>query len=242
MQLRLCIAIILFGDPDLVSLVATECSSFIHMNCGTSKRSQAMPDGDPMVASVWRSNGLAARTCLLLLLMCLLCMTWVLEQPGSSVLMRTKRMQWLVETVKPYQVIYLQSFWMACWGHDNPKRTCLWSCNPAIRVFTTDKIAFAKCTGLPTAHRYVSAKTGKAGYTGTKSLKKTEYLKLHIEGLHLPIYILATKMKSNIFWFLTKALPVEVCPENGRDDSLLYLPCKGLQKVPSGQVVETKFE
>ena len=151
MQLRLCIAIILFGDPDLVSLVATECSSFIHMNCGTSKRSQAMPDGDPMVASVWRSNGLAARTCLLLLLMCLLCMTWVLEQPGSSVLMRTKRMQWLVETVKPYQVIYLQSFWMACWGHDNPKRTCLWSCNPAIRVFTTDKIAFAKCTGLPTA-------------------------------------------------------------------------------------------
>ena len=183
-QLSLCIAIILFGDSTLTGLVATECSSFIHMNSGTSKRSQALPDGDEPEPSVWRSNGLAARSCLLLLLMSLLQMTWVLEQPGSSVLMRTKRMQWLVQVLAALQLVYMQAFWMAAWGHSNPKRTCLWSNSPAVCVFTTHKVALTKCKGAPTVERYISAKSGKSGYTGTKALKKTEYLEcISIKGL-----------------------------------------------------------
>lgn len=159
----------------MVGLLATECSSFVHINSGTSRRSQAMPDGDESVASVWRSNGMAARSALIILLMSLLRMTWVLEQPGSSVLMLTKRMQWMIETLLPWQMVYKQAFWMACWGHVNPKRTCLWGNNPVIRVFNTPSIARTKCSGPPTAERYVSAKTGKEGYKGSKHLKKTEY-------------------------------------------------------------------
>ena len=45
-ELRLCLALIIFSDPSLVALVATECSSFVHVNTGSSKRSAANPDGD----------------------------------------------------------------------------------------------------------------------------------------------------------------------------------------------------
>lgn len=158
------------------------------MNSGTSKRSHAMPDGDPKVPSVWRSNGLAARSCLLILLLCLQRNTFLLEQPGSSVLMMTKRMQWLVEVLGRYGIkVFRQAFWMASFGHNNPKRTLLWSQNPAVRVFTTPKIAFAKCDGPATTTKYVS-KNGKAGYTGSKHLKKTEHLDynvLSIECVHI---------------------------------------------------------
>ena len=177
LQLRLCIGIVLYGDEDLLSLLATECSSFIHLNSGTSKRSDAMPDGDPSVPSVWKANGLAARSCLLMLLLVLMGYTFLLEQPGSSVLMKTKRMQWLTEVLASYGIwIFKQAFWMSAWGHSNPKRTVLWSNNPVVRVFTTPKVAVSKCKGPPTAVRYVSKTTGKVGYTGSKHLKATEHL------------------------------------------------------------------
>ena len=174
-------ALILFGDPDMVALVATECSSFVHMNSGTSKRSQWMPDGDPTVCSVLRANGLAARTCCLLLLINLLQMTFLLEQPGSSVLMLTCRMEWLIKTMKDFGITtYRQAFWMACWGHQNPKRTVLWSNNPAVVVFTTPKIARTPIKGPPTVNRYVSKRSGKSGYSGSRYLKKTEHLDLNL--------------------------------------------------------------
>ena len=174
-------ALILFGDPDMVALVATECSSFVHMNSGTSKRSQWMPDGDPTVCSVLRANGLAARTCCLLLLINLLQMTFLLEQPGSSVLMLTCRMEWLIKTMKDFGITtYRQAFWMACWGHQNPKRTVLWSNNPAVVVFTTPKIARTPIKGPPTVNRYVSKRSGKSGYSVSRYLKKTEHLDLNL--------------------------------------------------------------
>lgn len=183
--LRLCTSLILFSSEDLLTLIATECSTFVHVNSGTSKRSQANPDGDPSVPSVQRGNGLAACSCLLILVACLLRRTFLLEQPGSSVLMRTKRMQWLVEVLKYVEIIiYQQAFWMSCWGHPNPKRTVLWSNSPVVRVFTTPKVAFAKCQGPPTVDRYVSKRSGKTGYKGSKHLKKTEYL-VGIGGLLL---------------------------------------------------------
>lgn len=146
------------------------------MNSGTSKRSHAMPDGDPEVPSVLRANGLAARSCLIILILVLLGHTFLLEQPGSSVLMLTKRMQWLCEALRKQGiVIFKQAFWMSCFGHSNPKRTVLWSNNLAVRVFTTPKIATSKIKGPPTAERYVSQKTGKSGYKGSKHLKATEH-------------------------------------------------------------------
>ena len=173
-------AIILFGDIGLTALVATECSTFVHINSGTSRRSKANPDGDPQAPSVERGNALAAHSSLLLLIIHLLSMTFLLEQPGSSVLMETCRMQWLIETINSLGwKVYKQAFWMAVFGHPNPKRTVLWSNNVAVRVFTTPKVAFTQ-KGPPTVDRYVSKKTGRVGYKGSKHLKATEHLDLEI--------------------------------------------------------------
>lgn len=148
----------------------------MHVNSGTSKRCLALPDGLPGVASVDRGNGLAACTCLFTLVLALLRNTFLVEQPNSSVLFDTSRMQWLVGTLSDLGYpVWKQSFWMGGWGHEYPKRTKLWSNNMAVRVFTTDKLAKQMVKKPPTCKRYES-KSGKKGYTATKHLKKTEPL------------------------------------------------------------------
>ena len=182
MQPRLCVALFLYSAPGMTALIATECSTFVHINCGTSKRTIAFPDGDTNMASVVRGNGLAAHTCLLLLLLSLFHRTFLLEQPGSSVLMMTKRMQWLLEVLAGFGLkVFKQAFWMSAWGHTHPKRTILWSNNPIIRMFSTDKLAGHKlhllATAPPIVHRY-KKKDGTTGYSGGKRLKQTEQLDL----------------------------------------------------------------
>lgn len=182
MQPRLCVALFLYSAPGMMALVATECSTFVHINSGTSKRSHACPDGDTNMASVVRGNGLAAHTCLLLLLLSLLHRSFLLEQPGSSLLMMTKRMQWLIEVLAGFGLrVFKQAFWMSAWGHTNPKRTVLWSNNPIIRLFSTDKLAGHKlhqlATAKPVVKRYIK-KDGTTGYSGSKHLKQTEQLDL----------------------------------------------------------------
>ena len=173
-ELRLCLALIIFSDPSLVALVATECSSFVHVNTGTSKQSAANPDGDWNMPSVRRGNSLAAVSCLFLLVLTFLRRTYVLEQPGSSLLMKTRRMQWLIEALAQLGLrTYKQAFWMSAFGHNRPKRTCLWSNNRVIAMFRTDKVAKA-ASGPPVVKAYVK-KDGTRGYTGDgKKLKQTE--------------------------------------------------------------------
>ena len=175
-QLRLCVALIIFSAPALLALIATECSTFVHVNSGTSKRSHASPDGDLNQPSVRNGNALAAHSCLLLLILCLLRRTFLLEQPGSSVLMLTSRMQWLIEVLAKQGVrIFKQAFWMAAFGHSRPKRTVLWGNNPIVRLFRTDKVA--KTASGPAVVKSYLKKDGTRGYSGDpKRLKKTEQL------------------------------------------------------------------
>lgn len=171
-------ALLLHAEANFTALIATECSTFVHVNTGTSKRSDAMPDGDVAVPSVQKGNGLAACSCLFALVVTLLEGTFLLEQPGSSVLMKTERMQWLVGVLEGLHAsIYRQLFWMSGWGHKYPKRTALWSNSPGIRVFTTTKLALSHLKMQePTMRKYVS-KSGKDGYTANqKVLKDTEQL------------------------------------------------------------------
>lgn len=179
-HLSLCLALILFGDAHLVSLLATECSTFVHVNSGTSKRSVALPGGNPECPSVRRGNALAAHSSLMILLLCLIGATFLLEQPGSSVLMQTKRMQWVIAVLESIGIrIFRQAFWMSCWGHWSPKRTILWSNNRAVAIFTTDKVAKTPLPkGPSTVDRYISKKTGKSGYQGNRHLKSTEHLEV----------------------------------------------------------------
>ena len=138
----------------------------------------ALPDGLSDVGSVARGNGLAACTCLYVLVLALLRNTYLVEQPNSSVLFETSRMQWLVATFSDLGYpVWVQSFWMRGWGHEYPKRTKVWSNSPAVRVFATDKLAKQTVKNPPTCKRYES-KSGKKGYTATKQLKKTEQLGL----------------------------------------------------------------
>ena len=178
-HLSLCLALLLYSSPELVCLVATECSTFVHVNTGTSKRSWALPDGDPEVQSVQRGNSLAACSALFILTVCLLQSTFLLEQPGSSVLMGTQWFQWLIEVLKELKIkMWRQAFWMGCYGHWSPKRSLLWSNSCVVRIFTTHELAAKRSKPQPamaTTVRYVK-KDGSIGYTGSRHLKATEYL------------------------------------------------------------------
>ena len=111
-----------------------------------------------------------------MLVVCLSRQTFVLEQPGSSVLMLTSRMSWLCDSMLHIGMpIYKQAFWLGCYGHRSPKRTCLWSNNPFIRVFQTQKLLRDTLDGTLNVKHYESL-SGKQGYTATKSLKGTELL------------------------------------------------------------------
>lgn len=175
-QLRLAIALIIFSDPHLMALIATQCSSFVHINTGTSKRSEVCPDGDTNMPSVVLGNALAARSCLIILILTLLRRTFILEQPGSSLLMKTTWMQWLIEVLAEQNIrVFRQPFWMSAFGHKRPKRTLLWSCSPIISLFRTDKIA--KVSKEPAVVKKYVKNDGSMGYTGVgKRLKETEQL------------------------------------------------------------------
>lgn len=166
----------MYSAETLTALIATVCSTFVHVNSGTSKRSVACPDGDVAMPSVRTGNALASCSCLLVLILCLLKRTFFLEQPNSSVLMETSKFQWLLDTLQTVGIkIWKQRFWMANYGHKWPKRTCIWSNNPVVRAYQTDKLIRPNSEGLKPVVRYRS-KTGKAAYKGSKALKATEYL------------------------------------------------------------------
>lgn len=134
-----------------------------------------MPDGDPTVASVRRGNGLAAHSSLFMLLIALMRRTFVVEQPGTSLLMHTTRMAWLRETLANVGIpIFRQSFWLGSWGHSNPKRTTLWSNSYVVRVFSTPKLERSGFKDAPKLTVKYETKSGKTGYHGSDALKKTE--------------------------------------------------------------------
>ena len=167
-QLRLCLALLLHGDPSMALLIATECRTFVQVNSGTSKRSRVLPDGNPEVSSVDLANRLAAKSALLILVATLLEVIWLLEQPSSSVLFYTQRFDWLATALASVGVkIWRQPFWMRQWG-------LIWSDHPIIRLFSTEKYRPKDAHAPSPTKRYVSKK-GKVGYTGNgKVLKETE--------------------------------------------------------------------
>lgn len=66
--------------------LAEVCSSFSAVNVGTSKRSATTPLGDTNLSYMNLGNLLLSRTILLILLATCLGRTWVVEQPGGSLL------------------------------------------------------------------------------------------------------------------------------------------------------------
>lgn len=60
--------------------------------------------------------------------------------------------------------------------HKCPKPTLVWSNSPVIRLLDKGSLRREEMDGPKTVQQYVSKKTGRTGYAGTKALKKTEPL------------------------------------------------------------------
>ena len=88
--------------------LAVVCTSFSAVNVGRSKRSATTPWGDTNLSYVNLGNLLLSRTILLILLATCLGKTWVVEQPGGSLLPFYPRWEKLIATIKP---IYRAAWW-----------------------------------------------------------------------------------------------------------------------------------
>ncbi|CAK9079922.1 unnamed protein product [Durusdinium trenchii] len=169
----LLLAAILQSQDGVVVHFGLVCSTFIAISRGSTYRSYFRPEGDPSSPSVARSNLLAARTCLAILLVMAKRGVWVLEQPSSSLAFRLRRFQdQLVRKTR----VYRQSFWMRGWGATTPKRTTLWSNSTAVRFFSTSKKArsIGKGKGPKLAEVYHD-KSGRKRYKGIpQALRKSQ--------------------------------------------------------------------
>ena len=67
---------------------------------------------------------------------------------------------------------------MKKYHHKCPKPTLVWSNSPVIRLLDKGPVGRDEMNGPKTVEQYVSKKTGRTGYAGTKALKKTELLSL----------------------------------------------------------------
>jgi len=113
---------------------------------------------------------------LILLLITACGSVWVLENPGSSVVMRHDRMQHLIRIFKKFDIsMYRQSFWMAHYFHPNFKLTKVWSTARSIWKLDFGPLdQKTKANATTTTKKYINAK-GEARFTGTQALKASQY-------------------------------------------------------------------
>ena len=125
-------------------------------------------------------HGLISQSCtrcsLILLLITAAGGVWLLENPGSSVVMKHDHMQNLIMVLKRKGMyVFRQTFWMAHYHHPNFKLTKIWS--PANCIWQLD---FGKLSGKhgesssSTTRKYINKK-GQLRFTGTKALKQSQY-------------------------------------------------------------------
>ena len=118
------------------------------------------------------------RTSLILLLMTAAGAVWLLENPGSSVVMMHDNMQDMIRLLRKFGFpVFKQTFWMAHYHHPNMKLTKIWSISRAIWRLDFGKhvLKKQKDASSSTTRKYVNHK-GEVRFTGTKALKKSQYL------------------------------------------------------------------
>lgn len=102
---------------------------------------------------------------------------WLLENPGSSVVMKHDHMQQLIRSLRKFGIpIYRQTFWMAHYNHPNFKLTKIWSTASGIwRLdFGTLSGKAGKVKKSSTTTRKYRNKKGELRFRGTSSLKKSQ--------------------------------------------------------------------
>ena len=94
---------------DLGILLAPVCSTWTHMNSGTSGRCISNPLGRVDYASVAAANKMVSRVAILIWVACSLGVFFVLEQPAGSLLEYHPRMQDILKQFK----IFRKTIWMS---------------------------------------------------------------------------------------------------------------------------------
>ena len=98
-----------------------QCSSWVWLSRSVTKRSAADPDGDVNLATVREGNHLNKVVALLVTIAGLAGISWVIEQPGSSLFFHTQIMRSVISEVNPFQ----RWLWLRKWGHFSKKSTVL---------------------------------------------------------------------------------------------------------------------
>lgn len=164
------------GDAEngFLCWLAVVCSSFVAVNLATSKRSPACPYGDVRLPHVKLGNCLLSRSILVAMVCTCLGATWVLEQPGSSVLPWFPRFEALL--VNAYLRIYSAGWWARLYQALTPKRHKAWA-NCSL-VGMLDRGVLRKkdrdaCFVKTTDKR---KRGDKVTFSGNRNLKKTQPL------------------------------------------------------------------
>ena len=128
------------------------------------------PEGDPAVPCVAAGNLMLSRCVLLAHIASALNISWVIEQPSSSIMLHHSRMQWLVERVSTYQI---GGIFMGAYGGSSRKPLTLDSNEKWIERLCRPLPAGAKFENQETATRYIDSR-GQRKVTGGTRLKETQ--------------------------------------------------------------------
>ncbi|CAK9051288.1 unnamed protein product [Durusdinium trenchii] len=175
-----CLTAILRGDASggFVHWLGVLCSSFVTTSRGSSGRSLLNPEGLESYPSVLASNHMAARVALLCIATYAFFGTWIIEQPNSSILFQTKRMQHVCGLMQ----VFKSGFWMWHYKARTQKRTMLWSPSKLIGKFWRGKLNRAEYLRdrdsrnpdhKPPPCRQYRDKSGRKRFQGTSSLRDT---------------------------------------------------------------------
>ena len=151
---------------------APPCSSWVFMSRGSTGRSKLNPGGRLQYQSVRDANTIIFRVAILMLVAIAKGMSYLVEQPGSSLL------EWFEVFAKVLGLSLARRIytWMGAFGAPTPKATLLWSNN--VPFLMTLKRNIRRCDFVDQERHQVSKRyqdnNGHARVTGGAGLKRTQ--------------------------------------------------------------------
>ena len=152
---------------------ATVCSSWIFLCRDCSGRSFFNPEGHSDAEFVAKGNCQIARMCLIIALMIATSKHWVVEQPGTSLMMESTWMKFIKNLQQSYNV----RTWMCMYGGPTQKSTQLQSGSRfALDLERTRDVRLDAelCATSGVRHETPDATTGRIRVTGHEGLKGSQ--------------------------------------------------------------------
>ena len=113
----------------------TLCSSWIWLSRGTTRRTRALPRGDQSSSSVVTGNALAARSAIIIAICYARGLSWVLEQPDSSLMKQHPAMACVRRCMRAHHETWWQiTTFMGAFNGPSTKPHSLYSNSPIIEA------------------------------------------------------------------------------------------------------------